>query len=358
MALKPQGNNILAGTALAIAQIQSPDFVEGVSGWCIFQNGNAEFNSGTFRGFIVGGSLFIYNGTPGPGTLVASITSQTSDPFGNTTQPGGLAVYSGSAYVQMHINALLGPAIEQVTGAVSEAEHGAFYNVVTNAGLVNEIIESNWLGPGGTHDNVQSLLQQVSAAKDGSTTAGGVIYTGTAPSSFTDVAFWNAAGFKITNPPDGATYTPGHLILNATATTINSAAGVAITGLSANVGIGSYYLRCVLRCVAAASGITQVMAPRLSGTATPSGTPWRIFTNYAVEAAGTTVNPGNINGYNADPGVLPGAIPNGTVFDWTLEGIVTFSATGTLVVQGRQVTSAADETFTVQAGSFLVLEPM
>jgi hypothetical protein len=99
------------------------------------------------------------------------------------------------------------------------------------------------------------------------------------------------------------------------------------------------------------------MAPRLSGTATPLGT-WRIFTNAYVEASGSTVNPGNISGYNVDPGVLTGAVPNNTVFDWTLEGIVTFSGAGTLLVQGRQVTSAASETFTVQAGSFLTVEPV
>jgi hypothetical protein len=50
--MKPQGNNILAGTSLAIAQIQSPDYVPGVSGWIIRQDGSAEFNTGTFRGDI------------------------------------------------------------------------------------------------------------------------------------------------------------------------------------------------------------------------------------------------------------------------------------------------------------------
>ena len=196
MALKPQGNNILAGTSLAIAQIQSPNYVPGVSGWCIFQNGDAEFNDGTFRGYIIGGSLFLYNGTPGPGTLVASSTPLTADPFGNVTQPGGFTVYNGTAYAQLHINSVFGAALEQVTGATSEAAHGAFYQAVVNKGLANEIIESNWLGPGSTSGGVQALVQLVSAAADGSTLAGGVIYN-LLSGVLTNFAHWNYEGFAV-----------------------------------------------------------------------------------------------------------------------------------------------------------------
>lgn len=200
MALKPQGNNILAGTSLAIAQIQSPDFVTGVSGWCIFQNGNAEFNSGTFRGFIVGGSLFIYTGTPGLGTLVASITSLTADPFGNVTKPGGLTVYSGAAHLQVHVNSTVSePAIDMVTGVASEAENGMLYSAPVNTGLVNELIETNLLGPGSTDDKTQGLVQLVSAAADGSSQAGGVFYViDNTTAVSTPLAFWNStAGFSI-----------------------------------------------------------------------------------------------------------------------------------------------------------------
>ena len=41
--------------SLLIAVIQSPDFVTGVSGWAIFQDGSAEFNNMTVRG--------VFNGT-------------------------------------------------------------------------------------------------------------------------------------------------------------------------------------------------------------------------------------------------------------------------------------------------------
>lgn len=46
------GNPIVGGTILQSAAIQSPDYVPGVSGWQVDQDGNAEFNSGTFAGTI------------------------------------------------------------------------------------------------------------------------------------------------------------------------------------------------------------------------------------------------------------------------------------------------------------------
>ncbi|MYS19166.1 hypothetical protein GA0115240_105817 [Streptomyces sp. DvalAA-14] len=48
---------IVAGTVLVREQIQSQDYVAGVSGWCIFANGDAEFNNGTFRGFLIAAML-------------------------------------------------------------------------------------------------------------------------------------------------------------------------------------------------------------------------------------------------------------------------------------------------------------
>ena len=90
MAVKPQGNNILAGTNLAIAQIQSPNFVAGSAGWIIRQNGSAEFNSVTIRGgLVVGGTSLKYNGTPALGNLIASESSAAgTDSFGNAYLSG------------------------------------------------------------------------------------------------------------------------------------------------------------------------------------------------------------------------------------------------------------------------------
>jgi hypothetical protein len=139
MGFKPQGNNILAGTSLAIAQIQSPDYVAGVSGWCIFQNGNAEFNSGTFRGYIISGSLFLYNGTPGVGTLVASITTLATDPFGNTTYPGFTSYGAGGVVTQLD-NAILNmglPPTATTSPATIDSPDGV--SIVISSGLASAL---------------------------------------------------------------------------------------------------------------------------------------------------------------------------------------------------------------------------
>lgn len=58
---------------LRIPAIQSPDYVPGVSGWIIRQDGSAEFNNGTFRGSIevgpITGQHFIVN-NPATGDVI------------------------------------------------------------------------------------------------------------------------------------------------------------------------------------------------------------------------------------------------------------------------------------------------
>ena len=203
MAMKSVGSTIVGGTSLAIAQVNSPNYVPGVSGWCIFQNGNAEFNSGTFRGYIVGGSLFIYNGTPGVGTLIASVTSLTADPFGNVTKPGGLAIYNGSAYAELHVNSGFdAPAFEMVTGVASEADHAALYTAPSNTGLVNELIGTWLIGAGSSFDGVQAAVNLLSSEANGAQLAAGRVGT-ILSGAFTGKAFWDVTGFQAIGPGGG-----------------------------------------------------------------------------------------------------------------------------------------------------------
>jgi len=64
MGLSPQ-TPVVGGTTLQIPAIQSPDFVAGVSGWQVSQDGNVQFNSGTFTGNITAtafqGTNFVIN---------------------------------------------------------------------------------------------------------------------------------------------------------------------------------------------------------------------------------------------------------------------------------------------------------
>lgn len=82
---------------LRLAFLRSPNYVAGVSGWTINQDGSAEFNNGTFRGVVVDAGMFVYNGTPALGNPpIFSITNPTTatDPFGNAVVPDAVTTYN------------------------------------------------------------------------------------------------------------------------------------------------------------------------------------------------------------------------------------------------------------------------
>jgi len=88
----PFRNPVVAGVELVRAAIQSADYVTGVSGWSIFQNGDAEFNGIVIRGAdVVDSTQLFYNGPPALGNLMASIspTSGTDQYGDNLEQANG-----------------------------------------------------------------------------------------------------------------------------------------------------------------------------------------------------------------------------------------------------------------------------
>lgn len=93
-------NPIVGGINLRIPGIQSPNFITGVSGWAINQDGTAEFNGLTLHGTLVLGSgsnnviildftrraLLVYDNSA---NLIASMAAAaTTDSFGNTVYRG------------------------------------------------------------------------------------------------------------------------------------------------------------------------------------------------------------------------------------------------------------------------------
>ena len=166
---------------------------------------------GTSTGVVIANYVIVFGptGTPTglfvytPGTTPAagnqpiySVTDATADPFGNPTKQG-FVVYDLPGFLQMHINATYDqPAVEFATGVGSEENNAALYAIPVNESLVNELIEFNLLGPESTDDNGQALIQLVSAAADGSSLSGGVIYIGFS-GAFTNLAHWNYEGFSI-----------------------------------------------------------------------------------------------------------------------------------------------------------------
>lgn len=74
--------------------IKSPDYTPGVQGWSINKDGTAEFNDITIRGgTVVSGEALYYNGPPGPGNLILSISAAGgTDQYGNV-YPKGITTF-------------------------------------------------------------------------------------------------------------------------------------------------------------------------------------------------------------------------------------------------------------------------
>jgi hypothetical protein len=160
MALKPQGNNIVGGTSLVIARINSPGFVTGVTGWSINQDGSAEFNNVTIRGGVTIGGTSLYYSTPAPAanTLVESISSTAfTDSAGNSVLAGHVSYHYTSAGGSSIAVAVTDTGITwyaALAGTLGPwtAKHAITANALTGAGLNidNAIVNAALTATGGT----------------------------------------------------------------------------------------------------------------------------------------------------------------------------------------------------------------
>jgi Right handed beta helix region len=88
---------------LRLAFLRSPNYVTGVSGWTINQDGSAEFNNLTIRGTFKGTNFeinsngaFFYSGPPAAGNLIASIANTAGTDSHTNAYLAGLTVYGSS----------------------------------------------------------------------------------------------------------------------------------------------------------------------------------------------------------------------------------------------------------------------
>ena len=128
MALKGD-NPVVGGTVLRRAAIESPDYVPGVSGWIIKQDGSAEFNNLTIRGSFQGTNFvinsagtFFYSPSEAAGNLVASSAAVAGiDPFGNNYLAGQASYGAAAAtavaagFVALYTGTLAGGWTQQAT---------------------------------------------------------------------------------------------------------------------------------------------------------------------------------------------------------------------------------------------------
>lgn len=110
MALKA-GNEVVGGNTLRRAAIASPNFVTGISGWSINQDGSAEFNNVVIRnGQVVSGTALYYSGPPALGNLVASVSAAAGTDTPGNHYLAGVASYRNTApfgAIQVNGNSLL-----------------------------------------------------------------------------------------------------------------------------------------------------------------------------------------------------------------------------------------------------------
>lgn len=350
----PFPEQVAPGGILVYPQIQSPNYVPGVSGWAIFRNGNVEFNAGTFRGFIVGGSLFIYSGAPALGNPpIAWITSATSDPFGNTIQPGiflAELVGSGNSLGGLMWNTVAGsqPLLALFPDStVGFTGHSPFVlGQVFNRGAANEQLALA-LG-GGAGSGVSSPVMQnlFSVSKDATLPAHITWYGGASGNQMGDLS---QSGLTVVNQLENQTYRAGHLIAQGTMTpgspqTINSTTGQQVNGLGPfNVVPGSYRLRGHFQFAGNQAAGSPAFQFILGGGAVASK---QYGTGMYFPSGGTTV------GTNARTGsmLFQGPTMITTESGVIVEAFVTITTGGTITVQA--LTSVAADTFAIHNANF------
>lgn len=249
--------------------------------------------------------IFLYNTL---NQLVASMTVVSGPaPLGGTAQ-AGITSYpgTGGTYAQMNAG---------VINLVNPAEASANQIAEINSGL---------LGLTSARINVGDIASRISV--------------GSAQSA--------SPGLTVLDGADGNSYDTERLTASSSANqTISSTVDVLVTGLTTPVGARKYRIICWIP-VSGVSG-AGVATIHLTGPAIASG-------NLGSELITSSVAPALLFG----PGLptpsftMSGVAPVFIRF----EGVVTFSAAGTLSAQAR--TSAAVDTYIIGAGAYLEILPV
>lgn len=233
---------------LAIPSIQSPNFVEGLTGWQVDKNGNAEFNNLTIRGTFYGldfvinsAGAFFYNGTPALGNLKISIASASGVDSEGNVYKDNITCYDttgGGGFAQLAANDATGIPYLVLSPTGNPAHMSAPPQITSglgNGGLVNEyeflqLISGYGVSPGTagearinlySRSNDQTLASSIQLAADQASVLLG----------------------------DGNTYNFGKQFkAGSSSIPVTSATLLPINPINFNVGVGSYYYKARLVC--------------------------------------------------------------------------------------------------------------
>lgn len=258
-------------------------------------------SSGTPTGF------FQYSPAPGIGTLVASLTESSKDPYGNAAIPGGLATYNNSA-----------------GQAVLSASNGLFlYTGSLATGWTISTVSFN-LGSNGLSATAAFNLEEVVAPA--AVSAGPWLYGSTAG---------HLEIVSDTTNGDGNTYDAERLFLHGTALpqAISSITPATITGCSkTNLGLGRYRYKAYISFHGAAAAGTARFC--IAGTLVTSSfdIAAMFITNTGVANNGTSATFGS-GGFVQSPTLTTGA---NLAF---IEGEFVVSTAGSVALQAFEGTS-------------------
>lgn len=136
--------------------------------------------------------MFVYNGGPTLGNLLATITNQSgTDKFGNPFVPG-ITIYASGGKQFVNINDVPPPTINIVTGAGSENEPSTLFADITNTALANEFMTLFLTGPSSSFDDQRAVIQLISSRADGSKLALGSLFVFQGNTPLSNPVNWTA----------------------------------------------------------------------------------------------------------------------------------------------------------------------
>lgn len=364
------GQYTLSGTFM-----QSPDYVPGVSGWAIFGNGSAEFNNGTFRGFLQAvsialegssGEILVYSGPPALGNLIGSISGAAGADSEGNAYPQGLQISNGAGQGVHLVGAqLIFTGSHKFAGGGGGSDPFLFAQSATSTAGQSQAF---WAGP--TDNVMQAIMQLVGESDDGTQppyaglfrfnvatqlTSGGVplqlVDVAAAPAAIAGGSLVYSTGgqFAYISGSDGNAYATGQLIAISAGQIVSSTSPTTV--LSVPVGIGTYKL---LGWVIYKGGTAAGTA--LWSTSGPAvGTTCQL--SWEDEGQGTT--PAPLTAYQTALGLAGfggGTLATASSRKIQLEATITFTAAGTLAIRAAEGTSG--DTVIIAAGSSLTLIPV
>lgn len=308
LVMVPNGQNYFLGITqglgnLVIPSVQSPNFVNNVSGWQISKNGNAQFNNlvirGTFNGidFVINSSgSFFYSGTPALGNLIVSIANNNGTDAEGNGYGAGVTNYINNSGVIYTVNIFDGE-IQYYTGTPANP-------FVTFAGGIGINALTSLLISGGLSNlpiQLSSALQLGPVPTPAAISGNSIIYS-TDPGGSPGVI--NSAGMS------------GVLPISQTDPTVTTVTAATYSALSKIWSIPDDDPNAGTKYVIKMAGVGE------------TGTTQEVL-DFRIAAFGLTW---------AAVGMASGQFPVSTTFNWDLEAEIVIKTTGASgEVQGAKV---------------------